>query len=88
METNVGVLDGFVRLAAGAFLLAWSEGEFGLTPPSFGNWFIWLLGLGLVLTWLFHHCVFYRILGTNSCARSPGDADDESEIRNGSQETH
>lgn len=72
MMTNVGVLDGALRLALGLLLVAWSEGEFGARPPEFWDWAAWAAGAALALTGLFRFSPLYAWRGIDSCAPYPG----------------
>lgn len=68
MMTNVGVLDGVVRLLLGLTLLAWGYGEFGPALPHLLSWVVWLAGVAFTLTGLFRYSPLYVFLGTDSCA--------------------
>ena len=71
MMTNVGVIDGVLRLVLGIGLLAWSRGRIGPVLPEIFAWIAWAAGLFSAATGIFRYCPAFALLGTNSCAIYP-----------------
>ncbi len=65
MDTNTGILDRTLRIAAGFLLIGAALGIYGPAYTSAWGW----IGVIPLVTGLVGYCPAYSLLGMNTCAK-------------------